>query len=548
MLEKHLLPPMDMDLQQEMYEKLQAELAQTGKVEPPTLQPRLFTKKRARDYDQWVKEIRSRKTAEGKKRKILKQLTAEKTLIVEYMNKEFSCISIEGKFAILRERKHPVKDSILINYVKQRRNLEFFSIKDFRDYWMNWKVPVSQPAAKQPFKVIWSSFGEVWLRDRRRRQYDGMDFRPITKSLGKKIFNMWPGWLVEPSDVKPCYRYWDHVREIICNGNEDLYTYVRKWMAHCIQKPEEMPRVALVLRGGQGIGKGRFVDFFGALFVDGFMSFSSIEQITGQFNGVLKDKLLIYADEAFWGGFKKNEGVLKALISEGKQLIELKGKEKFQVNSYKRLIIASNQAWAVPVELGDRRFLFCNVSNARRNDYEYFNRLTAEMQEGGLQALMADLMVEDLTGWIPADRPLAGIIAGMDAKELGMSIPQRFVLEWLEAGISFGQKSSQLLSGYEIIATEFYEEFAGWCVENNINNIVPQKIFSSEVWSKTNNPKLLPVEKYTRVNDSQGSRRAMLVPSMKECRKFFEDNVLHHSFQWESDPTSSSAICVATCV
>ena len=41
--------------------------------------------------------------------------------------------------------------------------------------------------------------------------------------------------------VKPvkgdCSLFWDHVKVIVCCGKEAHYIYVRKWLAHLIQKP-----------------------------------------------------------------------------------------------------------------------------------------------------------------------------------------------------------------------------------------------------------------------------------------------------------------------
>ena len=41
----------------------------------------------------------------------------------------------------------------------------------------------------------------------------------------------------------------------------------------------------------------------------------------------MRDKLVVYADEAFWAGDKKAEGVLKAMITEDTIQIEMKGKD-----------------------------------------------------------------------------------------------------------------------------------------------------------------------------------------------------------------------------
>ena len=163
--------------------------------------------------------------------------------------------------------------------------------------------------------------------------------------------------------------------------------------------PGELPGTAIVLRGLQGTGKGVFIDHFGKLFGYHYMTVYRMEQITGRFNGHLKNVLLIHANEAIWGGDKVGEGVLKGLITDPVTPIEYKGKEIINVNNYKRLIVATNEDWAVPMGMDDRRFLVMEVSSERKEDKEYFGTIVEQMEDGGLAALMHDLMAVDLTGF-----------------------------------------------------------------------------------------------------------------------------------------------------
>ena len=53
--------------------------------------------------------------------------------------------------------------------------------------------------------------------------------------------------------------------------------------------------------------EGVFCSQFGALYGPHFIQISQASHLTGHFNSHLKDKLLVYADEAFWAGDKKAE-------------------------------------------------------------------------------------------------------------------------------------------------------------------------------------------------------------------------------------------------
>ena len=145
-----------------------------------------------------------------------------------------------------------------------------------------------------------------------------------------------------------CSRFLEHVRNNICKGDEEISDYLFAWMADCVQNRSRRPGIAVVLRGRLGTGKGVLCSQFGALFGPHFIHVSQPSHLTGNFNSHLKDKLVVYADEAFWAGDKKAEGVLKAMITEDTIQIEMKGKDVLTFRNHIRLLISSNHEWVVP--------------------------------------------------------------------------------------------------------------------------------------------------------------------------------------------------------
>lgn len=87
-------------------------------------------------------------------------------------------------------------------------------------------------------------------------------------------------------------------------------------------------------------------------------------------------------------------------------IIEGKGKDAIPVSNCRHLIVSSNEDWAVPMDLEDRRFFVLDVSSHRQRDSEYFELLEAEMSKGGLQALLYDLLQEDLKDFDLRHMPL----------------------------------------------------------------------------------------------------------------------------------------------
>ena len=91
---------------------------------------------------------------------------------------------------------------------------------------------------------------------------------------------------------------------------------------------------------------------------------------------------MLFGDEAVWGGEKSTESVLKQLITEPSMIIEMKGKDVFEVRNFLRLMLATNSEWAAPVSLTDRRYFVLNVSDSRKNDHDFFkNLITSKLME-----------------------------------------------------------------------------------------------------------------------------------------------------------------------
>lgn len=237
--------------------------------------------------------------------------------------------------------------------------------------------------------------GRAWLEHEDRRQYDGAVFNP--NGVPANFYNFWQGLAVKPTQGD-CSLYLDHIRKVIASGEEKLADYILDFMADAIQNPGIRPGVALVLRGDQGVGKGVFVKYFAKLFGSHFAHVTNTNHFLGNFNGLLENKLLLFADEAFWAGDKDGEGLIKALVTEDTIQIERKYMDVKSQKNFIRLIVASNNDWVVPAMANERRFCVIDVSDARRQDTSYFAAVAGQMENGGLEALMHFLLNRDISG------------------------------------------------------------------------------------------------------------------------------------------------------
>jgi hypothetical protein len=172
-----------------------------------------------------------------------------------------------------------------------------------------------------------------------------------------------------------------------------------------VQRLTDKPEVALVLKGGKGTGKSFFAKAIGKLFGRHFITISSPDQLLGHFNMHLSDKVLVFGDEAVWGGNKSLESRLKTLITDSTISIEGKGQDVVEMMSCHRIIMASNDDWVVPASEDERRYAVFEMGKAAMQDRAYFGAMDKQLAEGGYAAMLHDLLAMDISGFNVAAVP-----------------------------------------------------------------------------------------------------------------------------------------------
>ena len=121
------------------------------------------------------------------------------------------------------------------------------------------------------------------------------------------------------------------------------------------------------------------------------------DQVAGRFNGHFFGRRFIFVDEGIFGGSRKDAGVLKTRITEDYVMLEQKGIDAIMVRNRAIFMVASNNYSVVPADMGDRRWMVLDVSDEHIQDQEYFGAIVAEMNNGGREAMLHDLLRRDVT-------------------------------------------------------------------------------------------------------------------------------------------------------
>lgn len=391
------------------------------------------------------KKARKSKGGDGADVSGKEKLAAENAIKVSKLNEQYAVVLVGDKCVILKEGQDE----------HGRHRVNFMAVGAFGQWLANETVFTGTDVVP---------LSDFWMSSKDRRQYEGVVFKP--DGAPDRYYNLWRGFAVEPAarlpdpkdHIKHFQTLYDHVRVNIAQEDEGLARWVWAWCAHIIQRPTERIGISLVLRGRQGTGKSTLGEVMGHLLNPHYSQVDDPRYLTGNFNSHMASCLLLQAEEAFWAGDKKIEGMLKGLITSSTHYIERKGYEPVKVDNYIRLMFTSNNDWVVPAGLEERRFATLDVGDSAIQNAEYFETLWRELNEGGFQHLMRYLLDFDL-GCVNL-RKIPKTKALLDQKRSSAESPLQWWWERLEAG-----QTRRASDGWETLvpADDLISDYIQWC-------------------------------------------------------------------------------------
>ncbi|PZR89776.1 MAG: hypothetical protein DI537_20445 [Stutzerimonas stutzeri] len=415
------------------------------------------------------------------------------------LNKKHAVAFINGKTTIITEGADG--------------NAAYGTVGDLHNYYENDRVATEK--ATEPVT-------KTWMRHKLRRQYpNGVVFAPGREV--KDAYNHWRGFAVEPDPKGSCRLILKHMRELICRGDQEAYDYLIGWFAHMIQRPEEKPGVAVVLRGLKGTGKDTIGDYVGGLFPHNHIKIANADQLTGKFNAHQEKCLMLHVEEGFWAGNKQAESTLKHVITSEEVMIEPKGLNAFKIRSVLRLFISSNERWVVPATEDERRYFVLDVSPERKDDHRYFEALRREMTGGGRAALLHFLQTYDLRKFNVRSVPNTAALA--QQKVEGLKNIERWWHGQLRSGeASFpftrdrgGEGADWAKGPIAVDRTDFRDGYTRWLKTRRFDG---EELDSAEVGLRMK--VLVPSLSSVKKNVGGSRPRFYILPSLPECRLNFE--------------------------
>lgn len=223
---------------------------------------------------------------------------------------------------------------------------------------------------------------------------------------GCRTFNLYQPPAVLQGDAKEAGPWLAHIERVFPAEAE----HIIRWLAHRVQRPGEKINHALMLGGGQGIGKDSILE--PVKHAVGPWNFTEVSppQLLGRFNGFVKSVILRMSEARDLGdvdryGLYEHTKTLTAAPPDVLRVDE-KNLREYSVMNVCGVIITSNHIDGVYLPPDDRRH-FVAWSELRKEDFSenYWRDLYRWYTDGGLGHVAAYLASFDLSSFDPKAPP-----------------------------------------------------------------------------------------------------------------------------------------------
>lgn len=360
--------------------------------------------------------------------------------------------------------------------------------------------------------------GKWWIKHPKRREYKRIFFDPTKPQETEGGFNTYTGFGVEPQ--KGSWHYMKkHIYEVICNGDPTKFKFMMRWMAFLFQRPGERPEVAVVLKGKKGAGKGILFTELVRLCGAHGVTIANCEPFIGSFNDIFDQKIFLFADEVSWPGNKEAEGKLKSYITEPMISINAKFMRPYSINNCLHIAMATNNDWVIPASEDERRFFINEVSvKYSKNKVPdrvrniYFSRIHEELNNGGREAMLYDLLHMNIRFWHPRDEiPRTDELRKQI--DYSMTREQRFMRQFLSDGVFPGELKKEK---YLIDPLDFWEFIDS--TDSDMRKVGTHKRGDM-------------LREYGCIRHKASNANLWCFPPLKEMRKIYE--LSHGSMTWD---------------
>jgi hypothetical protein len=370
-------------------------------------------------------------------------------------------------------------------------------------------------------KIIKVNFISDWMNNNPTiRCYDDIGVYPNECECPSNIYNMWRPFEMETITE---YEYkqselniiLNHIR-ILCDNDDNVYQYFVSWIAQMIQYPS-VKTICPTLISGEGAGKGTLLKLFSKMLGQAkvYETTSPSRDVWGDFNGRMCNTFLVNFNELSKKETVECEGRIKGLITDPHLTINNKGVNQFEINSFHRFIITTNNHEPINTKKGDRRQLVIRSSDEKCGDKEYFKMLHEILEDTDVVKTCYEYFksIPNMDNFNSLPIPVT------EHQEVLKELGESPIESWLRM-FTLHNCQSEII---EMYPQETYNDFIFWCKENKIEFLIDSRKFGTRL----TNLKISGVEKGRRTN--KGDTRIFNIQKLEKYFNINYDNVIDNS-------------------
>jgi len=314
------------------------------------------------------------------------------------------------------------------------------------------------------FSTDRSAFVPLWLNCADLRKVNTISMKPSDDPLVYTLPIQFAYTKVQaPSDAN-VLRLFNILVDLWANGDVEKRAYLIRYFAHMIQKPFEIPGVALVVSGKMGTGKDTLANLLSEYVIGQQYSvnYTQTHQLFGSHDSGTMNKILVKVEEADGKVMRANMSAMKAFITSPLSLFNPKGIKEIQCESFNRFILTTNEANPVKIDQNDRRFLLLNCSAKYLGNREFWTEVYSVLFNVSAGAVIGEYLANyDLNGFnvrlLPVDE-YKNELAEDDKTSI-----EKFVDSW---------------SGVETKITALFGDYRLFCIDSKLNDFGDVRTFS----------------------------------------------------------------------
>jgi hypothetical protein len=224
----------------------------------------------------------------------------------------------------------------------------------------------------------------------------------------------------------------DHWLVVMCSGNTEYLEYLMKWLGWLLRHGWLKPRTAIVMHGGQGLGKDTMwtdLVWYGILGKKYAHKETSMKRFTEKFNLRRMGKMLHIFNECTV--VQKNSqsmwDQMKAVVTDRDFMAEGKGKEAFAAVDCAGVVLLSNHTKPCDIANDDRRYAVTEMA-LEKPDSAHYTRLRRLVKDRVIQRTFFTYLIKlD----VPEDWDMGKIPLTESRKEIISDRFENLILEFL---------------------------------------------------------------------------------------------------------------------